>query len=228
MASASGRQSPNSAARRTGFAGQRLLDTYAALAARGEHLLHDLLGGQLPQQWQHYPEDDSIDPDGGYQWFYHSHSPEDRPDASEHGHFHLFARRPLWSRRLQSKAERTFAALTGHPDKHVTTRHLLAIGMDAKGLPVSLFTVNSWVTGDLMLSASGTERILADMRLRTGHDAIDNVLECVVALCMDEIRMILEARDAALSANKRRTVLEDTQLEVLSSRAIALDAKLNA
>lgn len=205
-----------------------MLDTYSALAARGQHLLHDLLGDQLPHQWQHYPENDAIDLDSGYQWFYHSHSPDDRPDATEHGHFHLFARRPLWSRRLQSKAERDFAALTGDPDKHVTTRHLLAIGMDAKGIPVSLFTVNSWVTGDLMLSASGTERMLANMRLRTGHDAIDTVLECVVALCMDEIRMNLAVRDAVLSTTARRTVLEDAKLEVLSCQAIALDAKLSA
>ena len=205
-----------------------MIDTYTALATRDEHLLHNLLDGQVPHQWQHYPEDDAIDRDRGYQWFYHSHSPEDRPDATEHGHFHLFARRSLWSRRLQSKAERDFAALTGHPDNHVATRHLLTIGMDPKGLPVSLFTVNSWVTGDLMLSAAGTERILADMRLRTGHRAIDTVLECVVALCLDEIRALLAERDAALSGKDKRTVLADTQLEVLSFRDISLDEKLNA
>jgi len=205
-----------------------LVDTYTALAARGEHLLHNLLEGQVPHQWQHYPEDDAIDRDRGYQWFYHSHSPEDRPDATEHGHFHLFARRSLWSRRLQSKAERDFAALTGHPDHHVATRHLLTIGMDPKGLPISLFTVNSWVTGDLMLSAAGTERILTDMRLRTSHRAIDTVLECVIALCLDEIRALLAERDATLSDKDKRTVLADTQLEVLSFRDISLDEKLNA
>ena len=205
-----------------------MIDTYTALAARGEHLLHNLLDGQMPHQWQHYPEDDAIDRDRGYQWFYHSHSPEDRPHATEHGHFHLFARRSLWSRRLQSKAERDFAALTGHPDNHVATRHLLTIGMDPKGLPVSLFTVNSWVTGDLMLSAAGTERILTDMRLHTGHRTIDTVLECVVALCMDDIHALLAERDAALSGKDKRTVLTDTQLEVLSFRDILLDEKLNA
>ncbi len=226
MASASGRRSSGSVMHRPASAGQRLLDTYAALAARGEHLLAGLLQGEVPRQWQHYPEDDAIDRDSGYQWFYHSHSPEDRPDAAEHGHFHLFARRPLWSRRLHSRAERTFSALTGNPGKHVNTRHLLAIGMDAKGLPVRLFTVNSWVTGDLMLSAPGTERLLADMRLQTGHAAIDAVLECVAALCRGEIRTILAARDARLSANVSRSVLEDSRLEVLSCQAIALDGKL--
>jgi len=228
MTTASGRQSPTSAARRKKSAGQHLLDVYATLAARGEHLLHDLLKGQPPVQWQHYPEDDAIDPDSGYQWFYHSHSPDDRSDTTEHGHFHLFARRSLWSRRLQSKAERAFAALTGHPDSQVTTRHLLAIGLDPKGLPISVFTLNSWVTGDLMLSAAGTERLLAGMHLQTGHDAIDTVLECVVALCMDDIRTMLATRDTTLSGRRKGDVLADTGPEILSSQAIALDAKLRA
>lgn len=228
MASASGRRSPGAVIPRPRVAGQRLLTTYAALAARGEHLLHGLLDGQAPRQWQHYPPDDAIDPHSGYQWFYHSHAPEDRPDTTEHGHFHLFARRPLWSRRLRSQAERDFAALTGHPDRPVRTRHLLAVGMDAKGLPVSLFTVNSWVTGDLMLSASNTVRLLAGMQLRTGHPAIDTMLACVIALCRDEIDALLAMRDTTLAAGPARSVLDDTELEILSCLPIALDAKLSA
>jgi len=221
-----GRPSSGGGDRDRRAAGQRLLETYAALAAKGEHLLHGLLAGQPPRQWQHYPDDDAIDASSGYQWFYHSHSPEDRPGAVEHGHFHLFARRALWSRRLQSKDEKAFAALTGHPTQNVSTRHLLAVGMDAKGVPTSLFTVNSWVTGDLMLSASATERLLADIRLDTGHPHIDTVLECVMALCLDEIRDVLAARDSALSHHPERDILTDQRLELLSEQAIALDEKL--
>lgn len=203
-------------------AGQRLLETYAALVARGEHLLQGLLAGKPPQQWQHYPEDDAIDRVSGYQWFYHSHSPEDRPGTIEHGHFHLFARRPLWARRLRSGAEKSFAALTGNPQLKVSTRHLLGIGMSAKGVPISLFTVNSWVTGDLMLSAAATERLLARMRLDTGYARIDAVLESVVALCAGEIHELLAARDATLSRRFAQDVLEDRDLELLSEMAIAL------
>lgn len=203
-----------------------MLQTYAALAARGEHLLQGVLAGQQPRQWCHYPEDDAVDEADGYQWFYHSHAPEDRPGAIEHGHFHLFARHPLWAGRLRSKAEKAFASLTGNPRKRVRTRHLLAIGMDAKGVPISLFTVNSWVTGDLMLSASTTERLLTRMRLNTGHPAIDAVLESVVALYPAEIRQLLGARDAALSRGPAHSVLENRGLEILSEIAIALDGKL--
>lgn len=207
--------------------GQRLLETYAALAARSEHLLQGLLGGKLPRQWSHYPQDDAIDVESGYQWFYHSHSPEDRQGATEHGHFHVFARRQLWARRMQSKAEKRFAAITGNPSEHVNTRHLLSIAMNAKGIPISLFTVNSWVTGDLMLSATQTERLLARMTLDTGYPEIDAVLESVSALCCDEIRQLLAARDAVLSSHPVRDVLSDQSLEILSEAAIDLDRKLS-
>ena len=191
-------------------------------------MLQGILEDHRPRQWQHYPEDDAIDEANGYQWFYHSHAPEDRPGAAEHGHFHLFARRQLWSRRLQSKTEKTFAALTGNPSQRVETRHLLAIGMDAKGVPINLFTVNSWVTGDLMLSAPNTERLLAQMRLNTGHSDIDATLESVVTLCLAEISQLLAARDAALSRGPPRGVLANRGLEVLSEMGIELDRKLEA
>ena len=71
-----------------------------------------------------------------------------RAGASEHGHIHLFARRKLWARRLRSAREIEFAKLTGEPAETESTRHLLTIGFDAEGIPTSLFTVNSWVTGD--------------------------------------------------------------------------------
>lgn len=207
-------------------AGQRLLGIYAALAARGEHLLQGLLGDQPPRQWRHYPENDAIDMKNGYQWFYHSHSPEDRPGAAEHGHFHLFAHRRLWARRLQSTAERAFAAFTGNPCRQVNTRHLLSIGIDAKGVPISLFTVNSWVTGDLMLSAPHTERLLAQMALDTGYPEIDAVLESVIALYPGEIHQVLSMRDSVLSIKSARDVLSDKNLEVLSEMDIDLDRKL--
>lgn len=66
------------------------------------------------------------------------------------------------------------------------------------------------------------------MRLQTGHAAIDIVLECVVALCRDEIRSVLAARDTFLFANAARSVFEDTRLEILSCESIALDAKLDS
>jgi len=200
----------------------RLLDVYAGLARRGEHLLGSLLRGQAPRQWAHYPEDDAI-ANSGYQWFYHSHSPEDRPGAAEHGHVHLFARRKLWSRRLRSKRELAFAEFAGGAKFQVDTRHLLTIGFDAKGLPIRLFTVNSWVTGDLMLSAETTAELVEQMVLNTGNADVDAVIVSVVRLFRTEIRDLLVRRDEALSGFKGDNVLSDESLEVLSELPIDID-----
>ncbi|QCX48255.1 hypothetical protein E7Z57_03565 [Ralstonia pseudosolanacearum] len=209
-------------------AGLRLLETYAGLAERGEHLLSRLLAGHAPRQWAHYPEDDAIDYSSGYQWFYHSHSPEDRPGAVEHGHIHLFARQPLWGRRLCSGSERAFAALSGNPSTTPTTRHLLTIGLDAKGLPISLFTVNSWVTGDLMLGADLTLELLASMTLDTGHPEVDAVIASVARLCAAELQVLMQRRDDALRSHSGPDKLQDEALELLSELRINLDAKLSA
>lgn len=205
----------------------RLLAAYITLAERGEHLLGSLLAGAPPMQWVHYPKDDAIDQSSGYQWFYHSHSPEDRPGTQEHGHIHVFARRKLWSRRLASKAERAFAALTGHTDPSSSnTRHLITIGLDAKGVPISLFTVNSWVTGDLMLSAALTEELLLGMKLNTGYPHIEAVIEGVIALSAEELRATLVSRDASLATRPTAAVLQDQSLELLSETRLNLDSKL--
>lgn len=207
-------------------AGARLLETYAALARRGVHLFSGLLAGEAPTQWSHYPEDDAIDHGSGYQWFYHSHSPEDRPGSAEHGHIHLFARRKLWSRRLRSTQELEFSNLADDPHVPVSTRHLLCIGFDAKGIPTTLFTVNSWVTGDLMLSAPTTLSLLDRIALNTGHREVDAVIEAVVKLCRAEVRNVLEARDRLLMVRKKPGILRDESLEVLSELFIDLDGKL--
>lgn len=209
-------------------AGLRLLETYAGLAERGEHLLGRLLAGEAPRQWAHYPEDDAIDHASNYQWFYHSHSPEDRPGAVEHGHIHLFARKPLWGRRLYSRSERAFAELCGNPSANPATRHLLTIGFDAKGLPISLFTVNSWVTGDLMLGADLTLELLSSFTLGTGHPEVDAVIESVARLCEPELREVMRLRDDALRSHQAAGKLQDEALELLSEVRIDLDAKLSA
>jgi hypothetical protein len=209
-------------------AGLRLLEAYADLARRGQHLLGALLGGQAPRQWAHYPNEDAIDHASGCQWFYHSHSPEDRPQAPEHGHIHLFACRPLWQGRLRSPAERDFARLCAMPRSRSNTRHLLALGLDAKGIPISLFTVNSWVTGDLMLSADLTLELLSSMALDTGHAELDTVIVSVLGLCRAELSEVLARRDAALRSHAGPAVLQDRGLEVLSQIPIDLDAALRA
>ena len=118
--------------------------------------------------------------------------------------------------------------LEGGPKHAINTRHLLTISFDAKGLPVSLFTVNSWVTGDLMLSAETTAQLLENMVLATGHNVIDAVLESLVQLYYQEIRELLAQRDKVLWGHHGKHVLASESLEILSMHAIDVDAKLRA
>lgn len=203
-----------------------LLAVYAGLAERQAHLLGGLLAGATPRQWERLPADDAVDVAGRYQWFYHSHAPEDRPEAQEHGHIHLFARRALWESLPVTRDERTFQQRCGNPGGDASTRHLIAIGIDPKGLPISIFTVNSWVTGDLMLGADATAKALADIELDTGHPDIDRMIVALTRLCDEDIRRVLDERDKTLTCCDSPSVLEDRTIEILSEIVIDLDERI--
>jgi len=87
-----------------------------------------LCGSREFVEWQHYPNNDLVDVDSGYEFYYHSHSVDEMPEG-EHGHFHLFKR-------------------TG-----TEFHHLIGIALNQTGLPVRLFTTNQWVTGETLVKA---------------------------------------------------------------------------
>lgn len=203
-------------------AARLLLQVYGELAQRGRHLFGDLVGPAPPVQWEHYPADDAVDPTNGYQWFYHSHPPEDRPDSQEHGHIHVFARRSLWEHMLDSPADASLVAAQRETARSANTSHLLSIGFDGKGLPTSLFMVGGSVTGDLVLSAASTVHLIDGMRLETGYSDIDAVVFAVIRLYDPELRGLVRERDAQIAELKE----ESNTREILSFAAIDLDARV--
>ena len=208
-------------------AARRLLEVYAGLASRQAHLLGGLLADGPPAQWERLPADDAVDSSDLFQWFYHCHAPEDRPGAAEHGHFHLFAKRALWEPRVGEPDEIEFAKLAGAAPEESGTRHLLGVSLDAKGVPLSLFALDSSATGDAMLSVGGTLRALRAMKLDTGFLEIDRVLESVVALFDEDLQELLERRDEALRTRGRGAGSEPGA-DVLSAISIDLDSRLEA
>lgn len=209
-------------------AAAQIVDLYAHLAASRRHLLADVIGDSAPQAWAHYPADDARDVASGYQWFYHCHSADDRPDSDEHGHIHVFARKAAWRGLVDFAAERRWRERLGVSSLRARTRHLLCIGLNAKGVPNSLFTVNRWVTGDMLVSAQATLRLLSAMRLDTGHADVDRLILALVRLCAPEIERILQRREATLLGRARGgpSVFDDPALEVLSEVRIELDQVL--
>ncbi len=207
---------------------RRIVRVYRTLSKAREHLLTCVLEGKPPKQWAHYPEEDAIDVRRRYQWYYHSHSPADRPGTTEHGHIHLFARTDSRRSLIDSNAESAFLKQLGSDDSAAKTRHLLAIGLSPVGVPISLFTVNRWVTGDQLLSSAGSLRLLESPSMNTGFEQVDRLLASLIKLYRPQIRMLFGKRDQSLFSRARRGAgtLDDQSLEVLSEQKINLDQRL--
>lgn len=211
---------------------ETLLTCYTDLAAQRSHLLSEIVNDHVPRQWAHYPDDDVIDGDTGYQFFYHSHSPEDRDATSEHGHFHVFARQAEHGASIDLDHEQDW--LTRLNSEHATdanTIHLLCVSLNAKGVPTALFTVNRWVTGDHLFSAATTLRLLSDLAVDNQQaPRVSQWLTALLAIFEPQIAQLLIARDQNLLelASKRRKsgLLEDESIEVLSSVAIDIDQQI--
>jgi len=147
--------------------------------------------------WEHYPQGDVFDPASGAQWFYHCHP---APEGGEHGHFHCFLR----------------------PDgREGPIHHLVAIGVDAYGRLLRLFTVNQWVAGDDWLDAEATIALLPrfDVQMPRPSYLVNRWLTGTLAAHEEEIAGLIRKRDAVLAAHdeaSRANPRQDRALEVTS------------
>lgn len=209
---------------------RRILRVYGSLAKSNAHLLSSILGGQAPTQWAHYPDDDAIDAKRRYQWYYHSHSPADRPGSIEHGHIHLFARTDARRTLIDPDAEAMFLKRLASEEPGATTRHLLAISLNPVGVPISLFTTNRWVTGDQLLSSKSSLRLLQSISMDTGNKAIDQLVCSLLRLYQPKLATLFRQRDRTLFARSRRGAgtLDDESVEILSEIPIDLDRAISA
>jgi Domain of unknown function (DUF6969) len=200
--------------RKTARAGQALVKQIAAWAAQGRSAPARLLGGARGfVEWAHYPQPDALDPRSGWRFYYHCH-PASQRLAREHGHFHIFV--PAQGAKRSDRNRFS---------------HLIGLSVDAKGLPLRLFTSNRWVTGEIWQSATALESHLATPRLR--HAEPQDValwLEDLLILFRTEIAALLRARDRRLAgghvAFERR--LDDHRLRIPSQRRINLTRRLRS
>lgn len=146
--------------------------------------------------WTHYPQGDVFDPETGAQWFYHSHAVDEPEAAIEHGHFHCFVR----------------------PEgADGPIHHLIAIGVDAYGRLVRLFTVNQWVVDDDWLDAEPTIGLLDrfDVHMPRPSYLVNRWLTGVIAAHEGEIAALIRERDVRL-AEHDTDVRQDRAVEVIS------------
>ena len=167
-------------------------------------------------EFRHYPKNDLVDMDSGYEMYYHAHSVgQKKQDQNlEHGHFHLF-------KRDENSPERF--------------THLVAIALDQQGLPVKLFTTNGWVTGEVMKDVKKMKLLLAQFEICTkGRMApLARWVSGLVHIFQHEMLELLKVRDQKIKAllatpKNRSQVLEDQNHHVLSEVRVNLFKKLES
>ena len=188
-------------------AAQEALFCQAVLAKSGDNVLLDTLRGAAPVTWDHYPPGDVFDRDSGAQWYYHSHNGP--PGAPEHGHYHCFLR---------------------PQGKDGPIHHLVALGVDAYGQAIRLFTVNQWVVDDVWADAPSTVALLDrfDVHMARPSYLVNRWLTAMLALYRDDIAALIAERDAVLAAHVPPQGVEtrqDRALEVVSECAVDLAAR---
>lgn len=146
--------------------------------------------------WEHYPPGDVFDPQSGAQWFYHCHPAEE--GAAEHGHFHCFLR-PEGS--------------------EGPIHHLAAIGVDAYGRLLRLFTVNQWVVDDDWLDAERTIALLPrfDVQMPRPSYLVNRWLTAIFVAYEAEFAELIGKRDKVLADHRPAddsSPFEDRALEV--------------
>jgi hypothetical protein len=181
----------------------RCVALFQQVVARHGSLVQAFVRGAPVLAHEHYPPGDVIDTRHGFQCFYHSH----RGGSVEHGHLHLFQR-----------------AAPGARDN--TPGHLIAMGLDARGLPVSMFTVNHWVTGGAWRDARTTVASLESARFDAarGHTLAGRWLNAFIGLYLPVAQRVLLRRDALLRQHGRGSSWQrahrDRSLEVISRSRI--------
>ena len=191
--------------RRTRDAARRLVELLGEFAAGGVTPLGIALGQDTPQTWQQYArKDEAVRRSGDWFFYYHSH---DRSLHGEHGHFHVFRRLPG-----QGYA------------------HLIAIGVDARGLPRRLFTTNRWVTNESWRDArdeiQALERIVAARS--PAASPLLGWLRALLAAFTPQIALLLAHRDRRVAAHGGARVFEDRRMHVLSECAVSLETQMTA
>lgn len=196
------------------------VSAFANATAEHGSLIQGWIAGRDVLEFVHYPPDDLVNVRRGSQFYYHSH----RDGDQEHGHLHLFWHATASGRRRYLKP--------GQPRwTRTEPTHLFAISLDARGLPVGLFTVNQWVTDghwfDVATTMGCVDRFA--MGQLEGHEHSCNWLTGFVRLYRPLIAQLLIQRDKRLAhRSDMARALQDRRLEVLSRVPIDWSADMDA
>ncbi|MBN8744714.1 MAG: hypothetical protein J0I24_10460 [Thiomonas arsenitoxydans] len=193
--------------------GLKALEATQSLLQQGKTVISEIIGNAAYVEWEHYPQRDAKSRTGAL-FYYHAHAASQRMSA-EHGHFHVFAPND----RAECPSDQRYT-------------HIAGLSVDARGMPLRVFTTNQWVTAECWEDA---ERVCTLARQTTLKDAkphrVGQWLDAVFAFFRPQIDLIAHMRDArvkALQARGRTQLLEDRRTHILSQCRIDFSTQIFA
>lgn len=173
------------------------------------------------KQWSHYPRDDVMDFAHHTQYYYHSHPAQDDDRVPEHGHFHVFLRRPRFGKdETPVFCSEEYQQSHGEKDNLV---HVFAIAMNEYGFPKALFTVNHWMVLGAWYDAARIIRELDTFKVEIANSPfvlVNKWITNMVILFKPYISELLHHRDEVITefarSNPDQNVYVNKSLEVLS------------
>jgi hypothetical protein len=212
-------------------AGEEIVEIHRVLAKTGDNVVGELLRGQGTfYEWDHYPPGDVYDSETHGQYYYHAHPPDQR-FPGEHGHFHTFLRPKGMPSGLRPLPLPGVEPPEGAND---ALSHLVAVAMDSKGVPIRLFTVNRWVTGETWYRAADVVRMIDHFKIDHARPSwpVNRWVTALVRLFKPQVLELLAVRDRSVAAWAKRhpgeDVYEDRNLEVTSFVDISIEDQVRA
>jgi hypothetical protein len=167
----------------------------------------EILGEHRPVKNQKYPHNKLHFANNGWLAYYHCHDTPDK-NATEHGHFHLFAR-------------------TGDNKDWC---HVCALSMDDEGQPLAWFMVNQWVTGTPWLPADQVAPLLNTITIPDSITVTEKWLLNLLILFRARITELLFKRDKVLTQIIGDSTVDDIfnnhQIHELCRNTIELESTL--
>ena len=211
-------------------AADEVLECQDVLTKGDGHLVAEVLRGHGTfTEWDHYPKGDVYDRATHSQYYYHAHPSQLR--TGEHGHFHTFMRVKGMPKAVKP------APMSSDIDRPLgkdALAHLIGISMDKAGIPIRLFTVNRWVTGESWYS---TEDVTAMLDLFAITHAVpswptNRWISAMIRLFRPQVEWLLKERDESVrlwkmgNPDSEIEVYDDRKLEVTSVLDISVEAQV--
>lgn len=211
-------------------AGREVKTCMRVLAKSGTNLVAELIADATTfYEWDHYPKGEVYDSETHAQFYYHSHPERDR--GREHGHFHTFLRPRGMPRAI---APAPLPDLVPAADGNAALSHLVGIGMDRFGAPLTLFATNRWVTGETWYRAPDVIRMLDFFAIDLARPSwpVNCWIGAMLRLFRPQIELLLYQRDSAIAAWQRKkpavNAYEDRELAIAAEIPADIDPHIKA